>query len=800
LPIRFIPDEKLTTADKLLLAFDAFALTLTFGKAPYKGKIIHGSQYSNTAVPLTKLLDPVRSLVKRIATQQSEATPPPLVLNKHCAECEFQSRCRKLALEKDELSLLANLTTKDRKQQHEKGIFTVTQLSYTFRPRKRAGSLQLKRQHALRALAIRKNQIHVLGTPAIAAPGTPVYFDVEGVPDRDFYYLVGLRYESGGGSYVQHSFWANEPSEERAMWADCIRTLAAIGNPRLIHYGSYETQFLKRMQARYTDVSNNPAFVDQLLGSALNLVSIIYAHVYFPTYSNSLKEVAEYLGFSWSQPNASGLVALVWRAEWESSFSPDLKQQLLTYNAEDCQAAQRVADVLAHVCSEQGGGLTPNAEFVNVDVLRREYPQRFGKIDLVLPEFQQINAAAYWDYQRSKVYVRSNNRLKVVSRKIRSRPAKALAINKEIDIEDRRPECCPRCTAKLIYKYGRLSSTVYDIHFGIASMKRWVVRYCFHRFICWHCRNAFQRQRSRPKYGFNLQAYLLYQIIELRMSQRAAAQNLHELFGFDISKGSVNQIKAHAAEYYGTAYQSILNKITRGQLVHADETMISIGGADGYVWVFTSFEEVAYVYSETREATIAHELLSDFHGVLVSDFYAAYDSIKCDQQKCLVHLMRDVNDDIRKEPFNEEMKEVGRDFGALLQLIVATVDRFGLKACHLRKHKPAVERFYEALAKRDYRTEVAVSCKKRFEKHRGKLFTFLDHDGVPWNNNNAEHAIKAFVMLRNVIGGTSSAKGIREYLTLLSICETCKYKGASFLNFLRSREIDVAAFAARVDS
>ena len=39
----------------------------------------------------------------------------------------------------------------------------------------------------------------------------------------------------------------------------------------------------------------------------------------------------------------------------------------------------------------------------------------------------------------------------------------------------------------------------------------------------------------------------------------------------------------------------------------------------------------------------------------------------------------------------------------------------------------------------------------------------------------AEHAIKAFAMLRNVIRGASSEKGIREYLTLLSICETCKY-------------------------
>lgn len=66
--------------------------------------------------------------------------------------------------------------------------------------------------------------------------------------------------------------------------------------------------------------------------------------------------------------------------------------------------------------------------------------------------------------------------------------------------------------------------------------------------------------------------------------------------------------------------------------------------------------------------------------------------------------------------------------------------------------------------------------------------------GVPWNNNNAEHAVKAFAMLRNVIRGTSTEKGIREYLTLLSICETCKYKGISFLDFLRSEKRDIDEF------
>jgi hypothetical protein len=85
--------------------------------------------------------------------------------------------------------------------------------------------------------------------------------------------------------------------------------------------------------------------------------------------------------------------------------------------------------------------------------------------------------------------------------------------------------------------------------------------------------------------------------------------------------------------------------------------------------------------------------------------------------------------------------------------------------------------------------------KQRFNKNRDKLFTFLRYDGVPWNNNNAEHAVNAFAGLRDVIAGSSTKKGIDEYLTLLSISETCKYRGINFLDFLRSGERDVATFA-----
>src|SRR5262245_42235121 len=160
----------------------------------------------------------------------------------------------------------------------------------------------------------------------------------------------------------------------------------------------------------------------------------------------------------------------------------------------------------------------------------------------------------------------------------------------------------------------------------------------------------------------------------------------------------------------------------------------------------------------------------------LSDFYAAYDAMNCAQQKCLIHLMRDLNTDLLKQPFNGDLKALVQAFALLLKPIIETVDRFGLTAQHLQKHKPFVGRFYDELSKHEYQSDLANSYKKRFEKNKEKLFTFLDYDGIPWNNNNAEHAIKAFASLRKVIGGVSTEKGIREYLTLLSVCETCKYK------------------------
>jgi hypothetical protein len=284
-------------------------------------------------------------------------------------------------------------------------------------------------------------------------------------------------------------------------------------------------------------------------------------------------------------------------------------------------------------------------------------------------------------------------------------------------------------------------------------------------------------------------------VIDLCIPQHTVGDSLNRLFRLGVSTSVINIFKASAAQHYAETRERIIGRMVKGGVIHADETRIVLKGKPAYVWVFATFREVVYFYSETREGSLLGKLLKEFKGILVSDFYAAYDSMPCAQQKCLIHLMRDLNDAVLDRPFDEEVRGIVTQFAELLRSIVATIDRRGLKRHFLRKHRREVERFYRQIHRATYQSEAALKCRERFDKNREKLFTFLNHDGVPWNNNNVEHAIKAFARLRRAIEGLSTPKGIEEYLILLSVCQTCKYMGVDFLDFLRSGEKDIHAFA-----
>ena len=736
IPVRYVSHNKPTRDDKLLVAFDGLVLSEMLDRTIDRGRIIYGDCYATLQVKTSVLTDDVRLAIEKVGSLLARPTPPDLVLNRHCAECEFKTRCRQRAIDQDDLSLLGNMTEKERAKANSRGIFTVTQLSYTFRPRRRPKELKDKREkyhHSLKARAIREGKIYLVGSPKLKVEGTPVYLDVEGLPDRDFYYLIGIRVRVGD-STVQHSFWADSLAEEGRICQQFLGKLAEVENPVLIHYGSFESIFLKRMCERHGAPPAGRGAASAL-ESPIILLSIIFGRIYFPTYSNRLKEIAGWLGFKWSEHEASGLQAIIWRDGWEQTKAPLMKEKLVTYNLEDCTALELVTAAVAQIV-ERGTGLNSEAtdrfEIVaadNVDSKQTIWPTFSSSIE----GFETINKAARWDYQRDTIYIRSDAKLKRAKRKGTNRVKRTVRVSKVVLCEPLR--VCPRCQRKASQTFRRVTKCLHDLRFSRSGVTGCVVNYQFQVFWCPACRafSPWPKEFSdRTTYGRNLAAFSIFEIIELCVSQRSVTQTLNRLFGFGMNEKVVARFKQRGAEYYRETRKNILAGMVKGNLIHADETRIRLHAKTAYVWVFVTFSEVVYFYSETREGSLVQSALGEFKGVLVSDFYAAYDSLPCPQQKCLLHLMRDLNDAVLDNPYDEEVKGIVTAFAELLHGIVKTIDRWGLKSRFLRKHLVDVARFYKQISKTGLASAAALKWKNRLEKDRAKLFTFLSHDGIPW--------------------------------------------------------------------
>jgi hypothetical protein len=239
--------------------------------------------------------------------------------------------------------------------------------------------------------------------------------------------------------------------------------------------------------------------------------------------------------------------------------------------------------------------------------------------------------------------------------------------------------------------------------------------------------------------------------------------------------------KAIVARYYAGRYAAVLQEIVMGRALYVDETPVNLWKSKGYVWAFATARPVYFFYKDSREGSFLPDMFSGFNGVLVSDFFTAYDALKMPQQRCLIHLMRDLNEELLKHPFDVELKKFGQAFSSVLRGIVETIDRYGLKKRHLHKHKAASDRFCRWATETEFRSEVSKRYQKRVDKYRDKLCAFLEHDGVAWNNNNAEHALKCFARYRRFADGRMTKNSVQDYLVILSLFQTWEYQGRSFL-------------------
>jgi hypothetical protein len=652
----------------------------------------------------------------------------------------------------------------------------------------------------LQALAIREKKVHVYGTPDLPRKPVQVFLDAEGNEGGSFAYLLGVFVD--GDSQKTHSFWADSPADEVRMFEAFLDLLDGYEDFALFHYGSYESNLLKRMRK----VIKRKRLLDRALANAVNVLSVIHANVYFPTFSNGLKEVAGYLGCTWTEENASGLQSMVWRTRWEQDREQSWKDRLLTYNAEDCTALRKIVEFVqtigeaARSQNEGGEGVPAGPAIAWVDkVTAASTGPEWCYPKFALQELDYVNRCAYFDYQREKVFLRTSKAIRrAYLRSRRGRKRATLQVNREIEIKS---GTCPRCKGKRIIRcHDEVDSKLaYDLKFTAGGIRRQVIRCIAARHQCEDCKLRFlpKRYTRLDKYLHGLKSWAIYQYVVHRISLTHLTSMLEDCFGLRIRHQEFHMLKSLLANRYRETYKRLLARIVGSGLVHADETHVNLKKGKGYVWTLANMEDVVYLYRPTREADFLQDLLKGFKGVLVSDFFSGYDSLPCEQQKCLVHLIRDFNHDLMNNPYDEEFKGLAGEFGRLLKSIVSTIDRYGLKKRHLHKHNAQVDHFFRDLAARLYRSELAQGYRRRLIKNEGKLFTFLDHDGVPWNNNNAEHAVKAFASYRRITDGQVKEGGLSAYLVLLSIYQTCKRRGVSFLKFLLSREADVEAFCER---
>jgi predicted RecB family nuclease len=297
-PIVVVGTHQIDSNQKLELLFIGYVLSRIQGSLPTTGKIISAGLKSHK-VNLEKsyniLMPVIQDLQELIRKESPEA--PSLILNKHCGCCQFQLSCRTKAEQEDNISLLAHATKKVVNHYEKKGIFTVRQLSYLYKPRRRNKRARkapvVLHKIELQALAIRTNKTYIQELPQLVRKPFEIFLDMEGIPDQQYEYLIGLIVSNENSPPRNYSFWADNQEEEIIIWQQFIGIIKQYADAPIYHYGDYEVRAITRMVKCY----GSEIEFENIKSRLININTYIYGQVYFPTYSNGLKDIGRFLGW-----------------------------------------------------------------------------------------------------------------------------------------------------------------------------------------------------------------------------------------------------------------------------------------------------------------------------------------------------------------------------------------------------------------------------------------------------------------------------------------------------------------------
>ena len=243
-----------------------------------------------------------------------------------------------------------------------------------------------------------------------------------------------------------------------------------------------------------------------------------------------------------------------------------------------------------------------------------------------------------------------------------------------------------------------------------------------------------------------------------------------------LSVGAIVQAVHGVARQAETAVREVLEQVRASPVVQGDETGWRQDGSNGYVWTFSTPSE-RYFLRRGRDKGVVDEVLdSSFSGVLVSDFYAAYNHYPGLKQRCWAHLLRDIDD----------LKGLYPEDAGLAQWAEAVHQVYTeAKASVLPRAQPGhrtqlmLEEKLMVLARPFLKDPLAVQAKlcRRMERFIKEVFVFESDPAVPSDNNAAERSLRHLVTSRKISGGTRSGQGTDSKMTLASLFGTWRARG-----------------------
>ena len=274
--------------------------------------------------------------------------------------------------------------------------------------------------------------------------------------------------------------------------------------------------------------------------------------------------------------------------------------------------------------------------------------------------------------------------------------------------------------------------------------------------------------------------------LRLRLSRARIREFLHDWLSVDLCTATINQCLHEAGRAVEpVVHEQIEEAVRQAQLVYADETGWIERGQPLWLWVFTCATATLFVVGRRTQEVVQCVLGEQFAHWLMSDGYWVYRRYDW-RLRCLAHLLR------KARGLEQSLEAEAHGFGRRLLQVLETLMEAVYQAREGPPHSPLRNRYADLLmALFDACVRHAEGPHKKTRDLARELLndwdTFwvvLDYPWLPLTNNEAEQALRHWVIARRISYGTRTAQGSRAFALTASVIETCRKRGASPWSYL----------------